>query len=92
MGVACSIKFIVAVSFDLSQVGNDYSATQFLQGLMQDDRVKDVLHCTAGKLVIILKHVLFTASNSVQTEHLDAKFEEFRNNGPKLEGWVSGYP
>ncbi|KAF2962978.1 hypothetical protein GQX73_g10592 [Xylaria multiplex] len=39
-----------AVRFNLSQIGSDKKATQFLNGLLGDESLKDVLHCTAEHL------------------------------------------
>jgi hypothetical protein len=43
-----------AVRFDLSQIGNDGSAAAFLQSLIEDKDISDVLHCTAGKSMLYL--------------------------------------
>lgn len=37
------------MNFNISQVGDDSQAGEFLESLKNDNEIQDVLHCTAGE-------------------------------------------
>lgn len=72
------------VVFQVSQVGNDIQATNFIRGLVRSRNV----YCTTGQsqysdLIVFL-------SNDF-TELLDMKIESLKENNLQLENWVCSY-
>lgn len=51
------LTFLKAVRFQMSQIGDDYSAMSFLEGLRYDEAVEDVLFCTSRKWFYMFSHI-----------------------------------
>lgn len=46
------LTVLIAVRFQISQIGNDSSAADFLQQLKEDDELTEWLYCTTRKYFV----------------------------------------
>lgn len=83
--------------FLISQVGTEEGAENFLDRLEEDRAVRGILFRTAGGLLIfsflffLLRGYCVAALTYKNSEHLDEKYEELRQNEQNLEQWVRKY-
>ncbi|UKZ77550.1 hypothetical protein TrVFT333_005273 [Trichoderma virens FT-333] len=86
------------VRFQISQIGYDESAKEFIRSLASDPALSDVLYCTTRKIPlapqlrfhpsISAKEHTICKMEALLTGHLDDEFKTLRGNEHRLEQWL----